>query len=182
MPRLTLHRTSPGGLQHVRSSTTSFCDSATHQGREFENELFRKLQSYSGIQRSVTTQYRPQSNPAECFNRTLLGMLSKLEEITSTKLFMPITQLYMSQPFIYLFGLEPILPIDLIFLRRRRRKNTASCRMCREKEDFNAGSLLQSKGMEFSTGTCRPCPDKKPVTERRTWYNLCLLGKQHPCG
>lgn len=49
----------------------------TDRGTNFESELFRKMCSLLGIDKTRTTSYRPQSNGAvERYNRTLMSMLT----------------------------------------------------------------------------------------------------------
>ena len=98
-----------------------------NQGGEFENELFTQLETLSGVKKSRTTPYHPQSNgKCERMNRTLLGLLRTLPEKFKSRWsrhLQKVTHAYNAtmhsatgfSPFYLLFGREPQLTVDLMF-------------------------------------------------------------------
>ena len=97
------------------------------QGREFHNNLFKKLHKLSGITASKTTPYHPMGNgQTERMNRTIINMLKTLEEKEKkdwTKHLSKLTFAYNAtvnkttgySPHYLMFGRSPRLPIDTMF-------------------------------------------------------------------
>ena len=96
------------------------------QGGEFENKLFRELESFCGIAKSRTSPYHPQTNGAcERMNSTLLQMLRTLSQSQKPKWHEHIGKLVAAynatshsstgySPHFLLFGRQPVLPLDLV--------------------------------------------------------------------
>jgi transposase InsO family protein len=97
------------------------------QGRNFESKVIRKLCKMLGIQKTRTTPYHPMGNgSAERFNKTLIRMLSTLDEDKKSDWkshVSPLVQAYNATrndstgytPHYLMFGWHPRLPIDVFF-------------------------------------------------------------------
>ena len=96
------------------------------QGKEFENKLFHRLATLSGVKKLRTTPYHPQTNgQVERMNQTIINMLKCLPEQYKSQWHLHINKLVHAynctknastgySPYFLLFGRHPKLPIDLI--------------------------------------------------------------------
>ena len=97
------------------------------QGKEFNNNLFKRLNQLSGIKDSRTTPYHPMGNgQVERMNRTLINMLKSLPEKYKNNWKNELSKLTFAYnsttcrstgfpPFYLLFGRHSRLPIDVMF-------------------------------------------------------------------
>lgn len=177
--------------------------------REFESTLFHKLQEYCGIHHSRTSSYHPQANPAECFNRTLMGMLRTLQESQKSRWkehLNKVVHAYNSTIcestrfclFFLLFGRELTVPVDLMFPRKIEERNlsqTGYAEKWREvrqevytiamqnmRKSARRGQKYYNQHAWSSTlETGGSHTGEKPHTQRRHWKTMRLLGRHGLC-
>ena len=99
----------------------------TDQGQEFNSNLFKDLHQLTGIIKSRTTPYHPESDgQCERMNRTVINMLKSLKESQKRNWKECLPSLMFAynatvhktthfSPFFLMFGREPRLPIDDVF-------------------------------------------------------------------
>ena len=97
------------------------------QGKEFDNQLFHRLEELAGVKMSRTSPYHPSGNGmVERMNRTLRNMLTTLKESEKSnwKAHLPaLAFAYNStvnkttgySPYYLMFGRDPLLPVDVMF-------------------------------------------------------------------
>lgn len=96
------------------------------QGRDFESHVIKELCTLTNICKVRTSPYHPRGNPVERFNRTLLSMLSTLQDKDKTHwrdYVKPLTHAYNCtkndvtgfSPYELMFGRQPRLPVDIAF-------------------------------------------------------------------
>ena len=97
------------------------------QGKEFTNDLFKRLHQLSGTKQSQTTPYHPMGNgQTERMNRTMIEMLTALGEKEKkdwSKHLQKLSFAYNAtvhkatgySPYYLMFGRSPRLPIDSLF-------------------------------------------------------------------
>ena len=98
-----------------------------HQGREFENKLFKRIEQLAGIKSFKTTSYHPMGNRIlERTNREVINMLKTLtknHKLNWNNHIKKLTFAYHNtknkttghSPYFLLFGRDSRLPIDQIF-------------------------------------------------------------------
>lgn len=106
------------------------------QGANFESKVIEELCRMTGITKSCTTSYHPQSNGmCKRFNRTLLNMLGTLEpeQKKNWKTYIgPLVHAYNCtqhdstgfSPYYLMFGRNPRLPVDIVFSLRKEVKGS----------------------------------------------------------
>lgn len=125
----------------------SFCENFgipkrlhSDQGANFESKVIRELCSLLGMEKSRTTPFHPMGNGAcERFNRTLIRMLGTLPSDKKRNWPKHIGMLVLAynatphdstgfSPFYLLFGRQPRLPVDHLFNRESKSKQTEDVR------------------------------------------------------
>ena len=113
------------------------------RGRNFESELFAEMCRLLGIKKTRTTPYHTQSDGmVECFNRTLEAQLSKFADQNQKDWDEHIPSFLMAyrsathdtthcSPVKMMLGRELKVPIDLMFVRPRKRATSNCNQLCK---------------------------------------------------
>ena len=154
------------------------------QGKEFDNNLFKRMYGITGIQKSRTTPYDPMGNgQCERMNRTILNMLKTLPENYKVNWKDHVKKLVFAynstvnkttgfSPHYLMFGRHSRLPIDSIFnIDNSVNKNSSHAEFVKRWKD----SLQQAFAIA-DTNTSRVNTTTLKVGDRVLVRNLTLRG------
>ena len=153
------------------------------QGREFENQLFSELHKLSGVDKSRTTPYHPESNGlVERMNRTLLQMLRTVGENQKKKWHLSLNKVIHAYnctrqdttnfaPYYLMFGRHPRLPLDFMLDEDDNHKIVTHSQFSRDWQS----QMKEAYRLAFSN-TCKQKESDKKRADKRPLSGKLFIG------